>query len=220
MSGHQFANGQEIKMQIQFRKLTKYHLFGLCVLKVLILILYWSNQLPDTSKYKMIAKNIIYMKYTTNLERCPPTSPYLQGEFELDFKSETLEELENRLGPYLQPGGWFAPKECKPKEKVAILVPMWNRTDHLIKFLKNIHPMLMRQQIEYGMYVIEQTMNERFNKGAQLNIGFLEAMKMKDWDCFVFHDIDTVPFDDRNIYKCPYDGPRHMGVSIDRFEWR
>ena len=27
------------------------------------------------------------------------------------------------------------------------------------------------------------------------NIGFVEALKIKEWDCFVFHDVDHYPED-------------------------
>jgi hypothetical protein len=27
------------------------------------------------------------------------------------------------------------------------------------------------------------------------NLGFVEAMKMKAWDCFIFHDVDHYPED-------------------------
>ena len=30
-----------------------------------------------------------------------------------------------------------------------------------------------------------------------MNIGFVEALKMYDFECFVFHDVDLVPEDDR-----------------------
>ncbi len=30
-----------------------------------------------------------------------------------------------------------------------------------------------------------------------MNIGFIEALKIYDFDCFVFHDVDLVPEDDR-----------------------
>ena len=30
-----------------------------------------------------------------------------------------------------------------------------------------------------------------------MNIGFVEAMKMYDFDFFVFHDVDLLPEDDR-----------------------
>lgn len=46
------------------------------------------------------------------------------------------------------------------------------------------------------------------------NVGFLEAKKLYDYDCFVFHDVDLIPEDDRNLYSCPLE-PRHMSVAID-----
>lgn len=154
------------------------------------------------------------------VEYCPPTPPNLRGEFELDLKNESLEIVDRRLGFSLKPGGWFAPKECKPRDRVAIVVPMKNRLFQLPTFLKNIHPMLMRQQIEYAIYIVEQTNDQPdFNKGALFNAGFKEALKMYDWDCFIFHDIDTIPFDDRHIYKCPRKGPLHMGVALDKFNY-
>ncbi len=77
----------------------------------------------------------------------------------------------------------------------------------------------LRQQIEYGIYVVEQKQAD-FNKGLTFNVGFTEALKMKDWDCFIFHDIDTIPIDDRNIYNCPSLGVRHMTVAIDKFKYK
>ena len=33
------------------------------------------------------------------------------------------------------------------------------------------------------------------------NIGFIEAMKEYNWTCLIFHDVDLIPEDDRNIYR-------------------
>ena len=44
------------------------------------------------------------------------------------------------------------------------------------------------------------------------NIGFHEAMKVDNWTCFVFHDVDLLPENDKNIYNCP-NMPRHMSVG-------
>lgn len=49
-----------------------------------------------------------------------------------------------------------------------------------------------------------------------MNVGFIEAMKVRKWDCFIFHDVDTLPIDDRNLYICPRMFPRHMAVGIDK----
>ena len=44
------------------------------------------------------------------------------------------------------------------------------------------------------------------------NVGYAEAIRDYDWDCFVFHDVDLLPEDDRNLYTCP-EKPRHMSVG-------
>lgn len=47
-----------------------------------------------------------------------------------------------------------------------------------------------------------------------MNVGYVEAQKVYPWECFVFHDVDIIPEDDRNLYYCPVT-PRHMSVAID-----
>ena len=56
----------------------------------------------------------------------------------------------------LHHGGYYVPSSCKARSRVAILIPYRDREEHLIIFLNHIHPILMRQQITYGIYVIEQ----------------------------------------------------------------
>ena len=51
-----------------------------------------------------------------------------------------------------------------------------------------------------------------------MNIGFVEAMKVYPWECFVFHDVDHLPEDDRILYSCPTQ-PRQMAVAIDRLNY-
>ena len=58
-----------------------------------------------------------------------------------------------------------------------------------------------------------------FNRGALLNIGFLEAKKRDNFDCFIFHDVDLLPEDTRNLYSCT-NNPRHMSSAIDVFQYR
>lgn len=52
-----------------------------------------------------------------------------------------------------------------------------------------------------------------------MNIGFVEAMKIRWFDCFIFHDVDLLPEDDRNIYSCP-EQPRHMSVAVNVFRYK
>ncbi|XP_022238897.1 beta-1,4-N-acetylgalactosaminyltransferase bre-4-like isoform X2 [Limulus polyphemus] len=130
----------------------------------------------------------------------------------------TFKELES-LYPELQPGGRFKPSECRPRYKVAIIIPYRDREEHLRIFLHNIHPMLMRQHIDYGIYVIEQAGSNRFNRAMLMNIGYVEALKQYSYDCFIFHDVDLIPEDDRNLYTCP-EQPRHMSVAVNTMQYR
>ena len=52
-----------------------------------------------------------------------------------------------------------------------------------------------------------------------LNVGAAEALKQYDFQCFIFHDVDLLPEDDRNLYTCPTQ-PRHMSVAINSFLYR
>lgn len=53
-----------------------------------------------------------------------------------------------------------------------------------------------------------------------MNVGFVEALKLYNYDCFIFHDVDLLPEDDRNLYTCP-EQPRHMSVAVDvlKYKW-
>ncbi|NXA31523.1 B4GT2 galactosyltransferase, partial [Eudromia elegans] len=43
--------------------------------------------------------------------------------------------------------------------------------------------------------------------------------RQKEYDCFIFSDVDLVPMDDRNLYRC-YEQPRHFAVGMDKFGFR
>uniref|UniRef100_M3ZEQ7 Uncharacterized protein n=1 Tax=Xiphophorus maculatus TaxID=8083 RepID=M3ZEQ7_XIPMA len=104
------------------------------------------------------------------------------------------------------------------KSMVAVIIPFRNRYEHLTHWLHYLHPVLMRQQLDYGVYVINQDGDGVFNRAKLMNIGFVEALKEYDYDCFVFSDVDLVPIDDRNLYRCS-DHPRHLSVAVDKFNF-
>ncbi|KAH7696506.1 UDP-Galactose:b-N-acetylglucosamine b1,4-galactosyltransferase 4, partial [Aphelenchoides avenae] len=91
-----------------------------------------------------------------------------------------------------------------------------DREAHLRVFLHNLHSLLQKQQLDYAIFVVEQVANQTFNRAKLMNVGFAEAIRIYDWQCFVFHDVDLMPEDDRNVYSCP-DQPRHMSVAVDKF---
>ncbi|XP_065211154.1 beta-1,4-N-acetylgalactosaminyltransferase bre-4-like [Planococcus citri] len=157
-----------------------------------------------------------------NISRlCPEIPPNLTGKVQL-IKEAThsleslFEECENSS---LQKGGRYQPNECHARHLVAIIVPYRDRFEHLNIFLRNIHPFLQKQQLDYTIFIVEQAGDGPFNRGMLMNVGFFEAMKIRPFHCFIFHDVDLLPEDDRNLYTCS-ESPRHMSVEIDVFEYK
>ncbi|XP_070502206.1 beta-1,4-N-acetylgalactosaminyltransferase bre-4 isoform X2 [Chironomus tepperi] len=151
--------------------------------------------------------------------KCPLTPPDLVGPIEVDSSPDNLENVEKSLSSKVEAGGRYKPSECKARDRVAIIIPYRDRKQHLPILLKNLHPFLMKQQIDYGIFIIEQSSDGNFNRAKLFNVGFVEALKLYEWDCFIFHDVDLLPMDDRNLYTCP-DQPRHMSVAIDTFDFK
>ena len=73
------------------------------------------------------------------------------------------------------------------------------------------------QNAYYGVYVVEPIGSLLFNKGISMNVGFIEASKEDDWDCFIFHDVDLIPENSKNVYGCNAKTPRLMAVSISAY---
>jgi hypothetical protein len=150
---------------------------------------------------------------------CPDVPPGLVGFIPVSYSSPTHEELE-RLHPELELGGRWQPENCTAVDRVALVVPFRDRDAHLRTFLQHIHPFLQKQQLDYCLFVVEQSSSSAFNRGMLMNIGYVEALKMNPtWDCFIFHDVDLLPENDHNIYSCPV-MPRHMSVAVDTMAHR
>lgn len=144
---------------------------------------------------------------------CSAVPPYLVGPLDNSYSLLSYARLAD-LYPSLEPGGLWRPSNCSARHRVALVVPYRDRDDHLRIFLHNIHAFLQRQQIDYGVYVVEQSPRGNFNRGMLFNIGFVESLRFADYDCFVFHDVDLLPEDDRNLYWCPV-MPRHLSAAVD-----
>ncbi|KAK6036264.1 N-acetyllactosaminide 3-alpha-galactosyltransferase [Cooperia oncophora] len=48
----------------------------------------------------------------------------------------------------------------------------------------------------------------------------MEANKIYKWQCYLFHDVDLLPEDDRNLHTCPTNNPRHMAVAVNKFDYK
>ncbi|XP_017886453.1 beta-1,4-N-acetylgalactosaminyltransferase bre-4-like isoform X1 [Ceratina calcarata] len=155
---------------------------------------------------------------TTVLPRCPLIPPNLVGPLAVSKSPPELSVIEKTFTE-VQPGGRGCPTDCVPRHRVAIVIPYRDRPQHLQALLYNLHPMLLRQQIDYQIFIVEQKGSETFNRAMLMNVGYVEALKERTFDCFIFHDVDLLPEDDRNLYTCP-EQPRHMSVAVDKFKYR
>ena len=112
-------------------------------------------------------------------------------------------------------------------EKVAIIVPYRSRLNNLKTFTRYMHNFLNAQMVDYTIFLIEPAANLTFNRGLLINIGFLEALKIKyiksnqiyDFDCFIFHEVDLLPENMANFYKCNQDRPKQMAIKMSIYKY-
>ena len=69
-----------------------------------------------------------------------------------------LKKLEESH-PEVLPGGQWRPLGCISRHRVAIIIPYRDREEHLRIFLNHMHPFLQKQQLDYGIYIVEQVSN-------------------------------------------------------------
>ncbi|XP_064613791.1 beta-1,4-N-acetylgalactosaminyltransferase bre-4-like isoform X2 [Liolophura sinensis] len=157
----------------------------------------------------------------SNLDMCDPVPKVLLGRVFVNFNhthNMTRKDVIKQH-PDLEFGGMWQPPNCVARHRVAIIIPYRDREQHLVTLLSHLLPILKRQELNFHVFVTEQTGNDTFNKARIMNAAFKEAIKMYDFQCFVFHDVDLIPEDDRNMYSCPVQ-PRHMSVAIDEMGYR
>ena len=81
-----------------------------------------------------------------------------------------------------------------------------DRESHLTIWLSHLHPLLIRQNVHYQVFVVEQDDKLPFNRAALMNAGYQEIQTNVDidsnFDCYIFHDVDMVPETDFPLYKC------------------
>ncbi|XP_056007185.1 beta-1,4-N-acetylgalactosaminyltransferase bre-4-like isoform X2 [Ostrea edulis] len=179
------------------------------------------KHLSDVAYCMSISCVILYIIFTyveSNVESiCLSIPSQLEGSIEPNLSISSYEEMSSKF-KWLYTGGHYSPKYCIAIQNVAIIIPFRDREEHLRVLLNNLHPILYRQQIMYTVYVIEQADNKPFNKGKLNNIGYIEALK-GDHTCFVFHDVDLIPENDKISYGCPR-SPMHLSREIDKFNYR
>jgi len=94
--------------------------------------------------------------------------------------------------------------------KLGVIVPYRDRYEHLVTFKNSIIKHLTTKGVDFELIVIEQDNATAFNRGKLLNIGFLEAEKLK-CDYVVFHDVDMIPIDADYSYSAV---PLHLATKF------
>ncbi|XP_036179073.1 beta-1,4-galactosyltransferase 6 isoform X1 [Myotis myotis] len=171
-----------------------------------------SDYLVQTTTY--LPENFTYSPYLP----CPEKLPYMRGFLNVNVSEVSFDEIHQLFSKDvdIEPGGHWRPKDCKPRWKVAVLIPFRNRHEHLPIFFLHLIPMLQKQRLEFAFYVIEQTGSQPFNRAMLFNVGFREATRDRAWDCVIFHDVDHLPENDRNYYGCG-EMPRHFAAKLDKY---
>uniref|UniRef100_A0A2C9K6B6 Galactosyltransferase N-terminal domain-containing protein n=1 Tax=Biomphalaria glabrata TaxID=6526 RepID=A0A2C9K6B6_BIOGL len=170
-----------------------------------------SNDFSDTSleNVTITAPAPVGVSPTTTptLNYCPDKSSHLIGHLAGLLRETTREELIDYF-PEMENGGRLRSTECAARQRLAVIFPYRNRYQHLHIVLHNLIPILKRQQSALST----------FNRGALQNIGFLEAQKLGSFDCYIFHDVDLIPLNDNNLYRCE-SNPRHFAVALNKFNY-
>ena len=132
--------------------------------------------------------------------------------------SRTMESVMNESS--------FSPPGCSVNDEtnIAIIVPFRDndtlvRTRQFYSLLSSLIPMLIRQNVRFGFYLVNQggPNDVPFNRGKLMNVGFQTAAA-DGFECFFFHDVDLIPENDKNLYRCT-SNPKHYSGWIDKWNY-
>lgn len=120
---------------------------------------------------------------------------------------------------YVEPANYFpyclthcceilSDDQLNRKHKLAIVVPFRERFDELLYFVPKISKFLIKQSIDFKIYIVNQVDSYRFNRASLINVGFLYSMKESDY--MAMHDVDLLPLNPKLDYGYPFRGPFHV----------
>ena len=121
---------------------------------------------------------IVYGDIPSEKQLCEKKSPLLLGPLmvlqadDVPSLKPATEDFTERYGPnkdngytFVERGGSSKPHNCQTRwPKVAIIVPYRDRAQQIKPFLYHIHPVLQRQQLDYRIFIVEQSPEEKFNR--------------------------------------------------------
>nr|CAH8833458.1 unnamed protein product [Trichobilharzia regenti] len=195
--------------------------YKLCILMYLVIgVLFVNLYLVNFSSRVVYIHpdELIDMEHCRLSEKqvCCPSTDYLDmSKFDsVDFKNYL--EIINTTKQVCE-GSWKP--RCSSSQKIAVIIPYRDREKHLKLLLPRIHALLLRQNMPYYVFVIEQAGKTPFNRGLLLNVGVLHALDIDpSINCFIFHDVDLLPEKSENLYICDTE-LRHLSPAIDDFRY-
>ncbi|XP_070210040.1 beta-1,4-galactosyltransferase 4-like [Littorina saxatilis] len=137
----------------------------------------------------------------------------------LNLNETSYPELVEKFADVMQNGGHYVPPTCRSREHVALIIPYRDRQRNLYILLSNLLPFLMRQQLEFTVFLVEQTAEHPFNKGLIFNVAYKQSQKTANFTCIIMQDTDLIPMDNRNFYRCG-EQPRHLVLTTGQTEWK
>lgn len=149
---------------------------------------------------------------------CPEVPPDLVGRLPINAYTTARDVYNANALRLVGPGGFYMP-DCVPRERVAVIIPYRDRLKHLQILLYHLHNFLQKQQLQYAIFVVEMAYPTQFNRGMLSNIGFLTAREMLNFTCYIIHDVDQLPADDRNLYRCT-NNPRHLSTASSKYGYK
>ena len=101
----------------------------------------------------------------------------------------------------------------KITHKLGIIVPYRDRPQQLKRFIKHMGEYLI--DVDYQIFIIEQSDDKPFNRGKLLNVGYTNAIE-SGCDYFAFHDVDMLPEDVDYSYT---DKPLHLATHLQEHDY-
>lgn len=151
-------------------------------------------------------------------EKCQAFPDAIKKRINTNLANRTYEYIESNLRYLNIKSGKNLSNKDNPL-KLAIIIPYRDRDRNLKIFLEYMHKFLSDQRSNYGIYLAEPIKGLKFNRALLMNIGFMEAKKDYNWNCYIFHDIDMLPENNNNIYNCDKDYPKQLAISISVYNY-
>ena len=134
----------------------------------------------------------------------------LLNKIQQDIKILGKKAIIDVPGVVCHPGGSCHPDTSASLPRVTMVVPFRDRGEQLAVFLPYMHNFLQRQGLNYTIVIVNQLSKSKFNRAKLMNIGYDQMMRRcPECSCFIFHDVDLIPYDNENLYAC-LEKPRHM----------